>query len=292
MAVIGTGRMGAAMARRLAAAGFPLVTNNRTIEVAEELARELDAVAAATPGQAAGQADVVITSLADDVAAREVYLGGEGLVSGLRPGTVVLEMSTIDPLTVHEIGAAVDGTGAVMLDAPVSGSVSSVAGGTLTIMVGGDQAALERVKPVLLAMAAKVVPVGPRGAGSITKLAVNGLVHGLNVALSEALVLAEQAGVDRSIAYDVFASGAGGAPFVQYKREAYEDPDGAAVAFSLDLVEKDLELITGLAHRVGMPMEQAETGLEIVRKAIAVGMGDRDLSAIAVYLRDQAGSFK
>ncbi|HEY7705043.1 MAG TPA: NAD(P)-dependent oxidoreductase [Acidimicrobiia bacterium] len=292
MAVIGTGRMGAAMARRLAAAGFPLVTNNRTIEVAEELARELDAVAAATPGQAAGQADVVITSLADDVAAREVYLGGEGLVSGLRPGTVVLEMSTIDPLTVHEIGAAVDGTGAVMLDAPVSGSVSSVAGGTLTIMVGGDQAALERVKPVLLAMAAKVVPVGPRGAGSITKLAVNGLVHGLNVALSEALVLAEQAGVDRSIAYDVFASGAGGAPFVQYKRGAYEDPDGAAVAFSLDLVEKDLELITGLAHRVGMPMEQAETGLEIVRKAIAVGMGDRDLSAIAVYLRDQAGSFK
>jgi 3-hydroxyisobutyrate dehydrogenase/2-hydroxy-3-oxopropionate reductase len=179
-----------------------------------------------------------------------------------------------------------------MLDAPVSGSVSSVAGGTLTIMVGGDQAALERVKPVLLAMAAKVVPVGPRGAGSITKLAVNGLVHGLNVALSEALVLAEQAGVDRSIAYDVFASGAGGAPFVQYKRGAYEDPDGAAVAFSLDLVEKDLELITGLAHRVGMPMEQAETGLEIVRKAIAVGMGDRDLSAIAVYLRDQAGSFK
>jgi 3-hydroxyisobutyrate dehydrogenase/2-hydroxy-3-oxopropionate reductase len=292
VAVIGTGRMGAAMARRLAAAGFPLVTNNRTIEVAEELARELDAVAAATPGQAAGQADVVITSLADDVAAREVYLGGEGLVSGLRPGTVVLEMSTIDPLTVHEIGAAVDGTGAVMLDAPVSGSVSSVAGGTLTIMVGGDQAALERVKPVLLAMAAKVVPVGPRGAGSITKLAVNGLVHGLNVALSEALVLAEQAGVDRSIAYDVFASGAGGAPFVQYKRGAYEDPDGAAVAFSLDLVEKDLELITGLAHRVGMPMEQAETGLEIVRKAIAVGMGDRDLSAIAVYLRDQAGSFK
>jgi 3-hydroxyisobutyrate dehydrogenase/2-hydroxy-3-oxopropionate reductase len=292
VAVIGTGRMGAAMARRLAAAGFPLVINNRTTEVAEELARELDAVAAATPGQAAGQADVVITSLADDVAAREVYLGGEGLVSGLRPGTVVLEMSTIDPLTVHEIGAAVDGTGAVMLDAPVSGSVSSVAGGTLTIMVGGDQAALERVKPVMLAMAAKVVPVGPRGAGSITKLAVNGLVHGLNVALSEALVLAEQAGVDRSIAYDVFASGAGGAPFVQYKREAYEDPDGAAVAFSLDLVEKDLELITGLAHRVGMPMEQAEIGLEIVRKAIADGMGDRDLSAIAVYLRDQAGSSK
>jgi 3-hydroxyisobutyrate dehydrogenase/2-hydroxy-3-oxopropionate reductase len=110
------------------------------------------------------------------------------------------------------------------------------------------------------------------------------------VALSEALVLAERAGVERPIAYDVFASGAGGAPFVQYKRAAYEDPDGTPVAFSLDLVEKDLELITGLAHRVGVPMEQAETGLGIVRKAIAGGMGERDLSAIAVYLREQAGN--
>jgi len=287
--VVGTGRMGAAMARRLAGAGFTVMVNNRTTTVAEDLAEELGCATAATASEAAAWADVVITSLADDAAARDVYLGEKGLVSGLEPGTVVLEMSTIDPETVHEIGSAVDSTGATLLDAPVSGSVSSVAGGTLTIMVGGEERARERVEPVLSALASKVVPVGMRGSGSITKLAVNGLVHGLNVALSEALVLAEKAGVERSIAYDVFASGAGGAPFVQYKRAAYEDPEGAAVAFSLDLVAKDLELITGLAHRVGLPMEQAETGLGIVRKAIADGMGERDLSAIAVYLREQAG---
>ncbi len=132
-----------------------------------------------------------------------------------------------------------------------------------------------------------MIHVGDRGAGAATKLAVNGLVHGLNVALSEAVVLAERAGVDRATAYEVFASGAGGAPFVQYKREAYEHPDDVPVAFSLDLVEKDLELITGLGERVGAPMRQAETSLDIVHRAIADGFGERDLSAVAVFLRGE-----
>jgi 3-hydroxyisobutyrate dehydrogenase/2-hydroxy-3-oxopropionate reductase len=117
---------------------------------------------------------------------------------------------------------------------------------------------------------------------------VNGLVHGLNVALAEALVLAERAGVDRATAYEVFVSGAGGAPFVQYKRAAYEHPDEAQVAFSLDLVAKDLELITGLGEKVGAPMSQARTGLDIVRRAMAAGLGQRDMSAIAIYLRGEA----
>jgi 3-hydroxyisobutyrate dehydrogenase/2-hydroxy-3-oxopropionate reductase len=165
--------------------------------------------------------------------------------------------------------------------------VSTVEAGTLTIMAGGDEATIERVRPVLDAMAARVVHVGGRGAGAATKLAVNNLVHGLNVALSEALVLAERAGVDRAIAYEVFANGAGGAPFVQYKRAAYEHPDDTPVAFSLDLVAKDLELITGLAERVQAPMRQAATSLDIVRSAIEGGFGERDLSAIAVYLREK-----
>jgi 3-hydroxyisobutyrate dehydrogenase/2-hydroxy-3-oxopropionate reductase len=131
-----------------------------------------------------------------------------------------------------------------------------------------------------------VIHVGPRGSGAAAKLAVNALVHGLNVALSEALVLAERAGVNRAIAYDVFASGAAGAPFVQYKRAAYENPEGTPVAFSLDLVAKDLELINALGQRVGAPLRQAEVGLSIVRAAIAAGLGEADLSAIAVYLRE------
>jgi 3-hydroxyisobutyrate dehydrogenase-like beta-hydroxyacid dehydrogenase len=114
------------------------------------------------------------------------------------------------------------------------------------------------------------------------------LVHGLNVALSEALVLAERAGVEREIAYDVFANGAGGAPFVQYKREAFAHPESAPVAFSLDLVAKDLELITHLAHKLDVPMSQAETSLEVVRRAVESGLGDSDMSSIAVYLRERS----
>jgi 3-hydroxyisobutyrate dehydrogenase/2-hydroxy-3-oxopropionate reductase len=210
------------------------------------------------------------------------------VVEAIDESTVAVDTSTVDPGTVIEVGAAVDARGGGFVDCPVSGSVSAVETGTLTIMAGGDADLIARVRPVLDTLATKVVRTGPRGSGAAMKLAVNGLVHGLNIALSEALVLAERAGVDRAIAYEVFASGAGGAPFVQYKREAYEHPEGAQVAFTLDLVAKDLELITGLASRVGAPMDQAHTGLAIVREAIAAGMGQRDLSAVAVYLRESA----
>ncbi len=179
-----------------------------------------------------------------------------------------------------------DATGAGFLDCPVSGSVATVEAGALTIMAGGDAALIDRVRPVLDVLASQVIHVGPRGAGAATKLAVNGLVHGLNVALSEAVVLAEKAGVDRARAYEVFAGGAGGAPFVHYKRAAFLDPEAIPVAFSLDLVAKDLELITGLGARVGAPMRQAQTSLDVVRDAIADGYGQRDMSAVAVHLRE------
>lgn len=287
VAVIGIGRMGGAMAATLSRAGFGLVLWNRDRSKAETVGTAIGAQVAATAAEAASRADIVLTSLADDPAVLDTYLASNGIVSGIAPGTVVLETSTIDPETVHMVGAAIDAAGGTHLDCPVSGSVSSVEAGALTIMVGGDAEVLEVARPVLDALASNVIHVGGRGAGAATKLAVNGLVHGLNVALSEAVVLAERAGVDRMKAYEVFATGAGGAPFVQYKRDAYEHPDEAAVAFSLDLVAKDLELITGLGERVGAPMRQAATSLDIVHDAIDSGFGGRDLSAIAVFLREE-----
>lgn len=285
MAVIGTGRMGGAMASTIGRAGFELVLWNRDAAKARTLAEAIGATVAGSAAEAASKADVVVTSLANDAALRAVYLGEGGVVEGIRASAVAVDTSTVDPQTIDDVGAAVDATGAGFLDCPVSGSVSTIEAGALTIMVGGEAELLERVHPVLDALAARVIHVGDRGAGASTKLAVNDLVHGLNVALSEALVLAERAGVDRETAYEVFASGAGGAPFVQYKREAYEHPERAAVAFSLDLVSKDLELITRLGDRVGAPMRQAATSLDIVRQAIAEGYGNRDLSSIAVWLR-------
>lgn len=279
--------MGTAMARRFHGAGHELVLWNRDRSKAEALAEVTGASMAATAADAVTQADVVVSSLADDSALRAVYQGEDGIVAGIKEDGIAVDTSTVDPQTVIEIGNAVETAGGRFLDCPVSGSVATVEAGGLVVMAGGDDAVIDRVEGLLGAIAKEVVRVGPLGSGAACKLAVNGLVHGLNIALAEALVLAEKAGVARETAYDVFASGAGGAPFVHYKRQAYEHPDEAVVAFSLDLVAKDLELITGLARRVGAPMGQAETGLGIVQGAIEAGLAQRDLSAVAVYLREE-----
>jgi 3-hydroxyisobutyrate dehydrogenase-like beta-hydroxyacid dehydrogenase len=286
VAVVGLGRMGAAMARRFHGAGYDLVLWNRDPAKAEAVAADTASPLASSAADAASRAEIVFSSLADDNALRDVYLGDSGVAAGIQADAVAIDSSTVDPQTVLEVGAAIDATGATMIDCPVSGSVPVVEAGALTVMAGGPPEVIAQVEPFLLTIAKQVIRVGDRGAGAVCKLAVNGLVHGLNVSLSEALVLAEKAGVSREIAYDVFAGGVGGAPFVQYKREAFEHPDQATVAFSLDLVAKDLHLITGLGSRVGAPMAQAETGLGIVEAAIDSGLGDKDMSAVAVYLRE------
>lgn len=277
------------MARRFDEAGYELVLWNRDRSKAEAVATDTGSEIADSAAEAVSGADIVVSSLADDSALRTVYLGEGGVVEGIDAGAIAVDTSTVDPATAVEVGAAADNADAGYVDCPVSGSVSTVESGSLVVMAGGDPGLIEDVEPLLATIAKQVVHVGGRGAGCACKLAVNGLVHGLNVALSEALVLAEKAGVDRQAAYEVFSSGAGGAPFVHYKREAYERPEDAVVAFTLDLVAKDLELITGLATKVGAPMDQANTGLDIVKRAIESGMGDRDLSAVAVYLREEGG---
>jgi 3-hydroxyisobutyrate dehydrogenase/2-hydroxy-3-oxopropionate reductase len=278
--------MGAAMARRIHGSGVEVILWNRDRSKAEAISQEIGASVAETAAQAAAVSDFVLSSLADDEAVQDVYLAANGVVEGIGGGTIAIDTSTVDPVTILRVGEAVDQTGAEFIDCPVSGSVSTVEAGELAVMAGGDEVVVKEAEPLLASIASRVIHVGPRGAGAACKLAVNGLVHGLNIALSEALVLAEKAGVERGTAYEVFVSGAGGAPFVKYKRQAYENPETTPVAFSLDLVAKDLELITGLANRIGVPMNQARVGLEIVRRALAAGMGPRDLSAIAILLRE------
>jgi 3-hydroxyisobutyrate dehydrogenase/2-hydroxy-3-oxopropionate reductase len=169
----------------------------------------------------------------------------------------------------------------------VSGSVAFAETGQLTLMVGGTAEDLGLARPVLEALAKTIVHVGPLGAGAAMKLAVNTVIFGLNQAVSEGLVLAEAAGIDRTVAYDVIASSAVGAPYLGYKRGAFLDPDGSPTAFSLDLAEKDLRLIAGLASALGVPTPQAATNLAAVRAASAGGRGGRDFSTIAEDLRKQ-----
>ena len=285
VAVVGAGRMGGAMAGTLRRAGLDVVVFNRTRSRAQAVGEATGAAVAATARQAAEGARVVLSSLADDAAVGAAYTGGDGIVAGLQPGTVVCESSTIDPGTVLRLRPLVEDRGAFLLDTPVSGSVSTVEAGQLTIMAGGDPEVLERARPVLDPLAKQVFHVGGLGSGAVMKLTVNSVLHGLNLALAEGLVLAERAGVARETAYEVFAASAVAAPFVHYKREAFEHPGQTPVAFSLDLVEKDLGLILALAGETGAAMEPAATNRRVVQAAVAAGLGDHDLSELATYLR-------
>jgi 3-hydroxyisobutyrate dehydrogenase/2-hydroxy-3-oxopropionate reductase len=286
VAVVGTGRMGGAMVGTLRRAGFEVLAFNRTPAKAEAVAEATGARVAGSAAEAAAGAGVVITSLSDDTV-EDAYRGPQGVAAGLRRGAVVLESTTVDPRTVRALRPLVEERGASLLDAPVSGSVPLVERGELTVMVGGDAAALEQARPVLDVLAAKVIHVGELGAGATVKLVVNAVLHGLNLAISEGLVLAEQAGVARTAAYQVLASSAVAAPFVHYKRAAFERPEQTPVAFSLDLAAKDLDLALGLAERAGATMEQAATNRRVVGEAVAAGLGTADLSALAVYLRGE-----
>ena len=285
VAVIGMGRMGAAMARRLAEVGWNVTVHNRTADKAAAVADEIGGKVAATAREAAEAAPVVVSSLADDAAVDAVYRGPDGLIAGAGNATIVLETSTIDPRTVHDIAPEVERAGGVLLDTPVSGSVPAVQAGSLMIMVGGKAEALVRARPVLDALGSRIFLVGDAGAGATMKLAVNAIVHALNMALSEALVLAERAGIDRERAYEVFLNSAAAAPYLQYKQAAFERPGEGPIAFSVELMAKDFALILALAEQVGSAMPQAGFNLQITRAAMEAGLGGADMSAIAEHLR-------
>lgn len=289
VAILGTGRMGGAMARALARGGTPLVLANRSPEKAQALAAELGGQtrAVGTAREAAEAADVLISMVADEAAVDALYRGPDGVLAGLRDGAVAIDSSTVPPSVSRGLAAEVRARGADILDAPVSGSVTLAESGTLTILVGGEAATLERVRPVLDQLASRVFHMGPLGSGAVIKLAVNAIIFGLNQSVAEALVLAERAGVDRATAYEVFMASAIGAPFVQYKRDAFVSPDTAPVAFALELAAKDLGLIEALAAEVGVPMPQARIDRQTIGEAIRAlpQGGEADLAGVAEHLR-------
>jgi 3-hydroxyisobutyrate dehydrogenase/2-hydroxy-3-oxopropionate reductase len=285
--VVGTGRMGSAIARAIRAAGYDLVVWNRTPATAEALAAELDGRRAERPADVAASAEVTVSMLADGSAVDAVYDGPDGLVAGARPGTVLVDSSTVPPAVLRRHEAAIRERGAGVLDAPVSGSVALAESGKLTLMVGGEPDDLERARPVLEAYGATIFHLGPLGTGAAMKLAVNTVIFGLNQALAEGLVLAERAGIPRERAYDVLAASAVGAPYVGYKRAAFLDPEATPVAFGLDLAAKDLRLIDELATSTGLELPQAAANLAVIDATAADRGGDGDFSTVAGYLRER-----
>ncbi|MGI5452684.1 NAD(P)-dependent oxidoreductase [Streptomyces sp. CA-249302] len=290
VAVVGIGRLSRPLVVRLRRAGYGVTVTNRTRERALNVAAETGAQVADSPREAASSADIVIVSLADDTAVHEVYHGPDGLLAGLRPGTTVLETSTISPRTVMSLVPLVRERGAVLLDTPVSGSVELAARGELTVLAGGPEESLKQVRPVIDILATRILHFGGSGRGSVMKLVINSLLLSLGTALAESLVLAERAGIDRSDAYDAFTQSAAAAPFVLYNRENFVRPQEAATHMTLTLVAKDLSLIDGLASSVGAPMAQLEASRRLIDQALAAGLGDQDGSVLAEFLRHTAAA--
>jgi 3-hydroxyisobutyrate dehydrogenase/2-hydroxy-3-oxopropionate reductase len=280
--------MGSSMARALHRATRELVLWNRHASKSRALAGELGARVADTPAELAAVTDVVLSMLADDAAVAAVYGGPDGLLAGARPGTILVDLSTVTPGALAAFEARARERGVALLDAPVSGSTATATSGQLTIMVGGDADDLRRARPALEPLATSIFHLGPLGTGAAMKLAVNTLIFGLNEAVAEGLVLAEHAGIDRVAAYQVLAASAAGAPYLGYKRAAFVDPQGTPVAFSLDLAEKDLRLITVLAASLGLSLPQAGTNLAMIRAASTGGRGGADFATVAEELRATA----
>ena len=282
---LGLGNMGSFMAANIARAGFPLWVYNRTHSKADSFARETGAQAGDSPAQVAEQCNVLLTMVSDAKALHDLYTGPDGLLEGLRPNTVCVEMSTVGPRTIQELEGHIRPKGGRLLDAPVSGSTALARDAKLTMMAGGAPADLDSVRPVLNSIAATIFHVGSLGAGAVMKLAVNTVIFGLNQALAEGLVLAESAGISRTTAYDLFEASAIAAPFVHYRRDAFLRQEEVPVAFSLELARKDLQLIESLAQEVHVPMPQTLVNRQTIDSAVDKGRGNEDVSAIAEHLR-------
>ena len=287
---IGLGTMGSPMAANVARAGFPLTVWNRTVSKAQAVASQTGAAVAGSPAELAAAVDVLITMVSDREALLDLYTGSGGIAGSLRPGTVCIDMSTVGPDDSIQVADQVTASSGRFIDAPVSGSVALATAGILTIMVGGRSEDLDAVRPVLGAMGSRVFHMGPVGTGTTIKLAVNSIVYGLSEALSEALVLAERAGIERDRAYEVFASSAIAAPFIEYRKEAFLTPGRVPVAFRMVLAEKDLDLALALAARVEARMPQGHLNRAVIAEAIAAGFADHDMSAIAEHLRSDEAS--
>jgi 3-hydroxyisobutyrate dehydrogenase len=283
IAFFGLGIMGSGMARRLLVNGFPLTVFNRNAEKSRPFAAE-GAHVAATPREAAAQADFIISMVADDNAARSLWLGENGALAGAKPGTICIECSTVTVGWIHELAAAAQKQKCEFLDAPVTGSKNQSASGELNFLVGGDSATLEKMRPVFSAMGKNVSLLGPTGSGALVKL-INNFVCGVQVAsLAEALAMIERSGLDRAKALEVLSGGAPGSPLVKAVSARMTAPDFTP-NFLLRLMAKDLGYAIAEGKKVSVELATAAAALASFQKSIAAGDGEKDIAAVVEKFR-------
>ena len=284
---IGLGIMGKPMAKNLLKAGHELVVYDLVAAPVAELVKA-GAKAGLSPKDVAVKSDMVITMLPNSPEVKEVVLGKDGVIEGSRPGTMVVDMSSIAPLAAKEVAAALAEKGVEMLDAPVSGGEPKAIDGTLAIMAGGKAEIFEKVKPVLLKMGTSAVLCGEIGSGNVTKLA-NQIIVALNIAaMSEALVLAAKAGVDPGRVFAAIRGGLAGSTVLDAKAPMV-CKGNYKPGFRMELHIKDLQNALDTAHAIGVPVPLTGTVMEIMQALRADGKQKDDHCGVIQFYEKLSG---
>jgi len=284
---IGLGIMGRPMASRLLGAGYEVTVWNRTASKAEALV-QAGARRGASPRDVAARSDVTITMVADTPDVRAVILGPDGVIEGVRPGAVVIDMSTISPVATREIAESLAARGASMLDAPVSGGEKGAIEGTLSIMVGGAPEVFDRVLPILRTLGQNIVYMGDHGAGQVTK-ACNQLVLSLTIlGVAEALALARKAGVDPSRVRAALLGGFAQSRVLELHGQRMLDGQFEP-GFRTRLYHKDLGIVLQTGRALGMPLLGAGLAAQLYQVAMSRGLGELDYSVLGKVVAELGG---
>jgi 3-hydroxyisobutyrate dehydrogenase-like beta-hydroxyacid dehydrogenase len=284
---IGLGVMGGRMAKRLLDAGHSVVGYNRTRSKAQWL---LDAgmTWGKSPRAVAESADVVFSMVTNTSALQSIAEGSDGLLAGLGDGKTYVDMSTVSPAYSRELAEQVKARGAAMLDAPVSGSVITLEEGKLTIMVGGDPAVFEKVKPILLDIGPKATHVGANGLAVSMKIATNLSLAVQMLAFSEGVLIAEKSGIRREVAVEVLTNSVIASPMVKYRGPfVLQMPEEAW--FNVNMMQKDMNLALELGHQLNVPLPTTAATNELLTAARGLGWEEKDFAVLFEVLAKMSG---
>ncbi|HEY0755149.1 MAG TPA: NAD(P)-dependent oxidoreductase [Ktedonobacteraceae bacterium] len=284
---IGLGAMGSRVAKRLLDAGHVVIGYNRTREKAQWL---LDAGMSwgETPRAVAEEADIVLSMVTDTKALSSIFEGENGILAGLSAGKIYIDMSTVSPTVSRQLAARVAERGASMLDAPVSGSVITLEQGNLSLMVGGERAVYEQVKPILLTIGPKITYMGDNGQAVLMKVAINLNLQVQIMGFYEGLVIAEKAGIPREVAMEALLNSVIASPSLKYRTPfLLQKPD--EVWFNVNMMQKDMLLALELGRELGVPLPMVSTSNEYLTAARALGLEREDFAIVYEVLARMAG---
>ena len=287
VALVGLGLMGVPIAERILAADHELTVHNRTPGKEGDLVAK-GAAWAASPAGLLESCDVCITMVANDAALKAVTLPPGGALAGARPGTALVDMSTVSVAGSSEVAAAAEAAGVEYLRAPVSGNPGVVRAGNLTIVVSGPSETLERLRPLLETIGPHVYQVGEAEEARVVKLALNVMIAGTCELMAEALVLGELGGVAPDKLLEVMGNSAVGSPFVKYKTAPLLAGDYSAT-FTASMMQKDLGLVRSLAGESGVGLPLTDELYQLFQQTIDAGYADSDLMALLLALRERSG---